>query len=98
MIETLLFVNLAACCLIAFSSLWLVTDQSTRRLVRLCFALIMCGSLVNVFALWTAFNEVHRGHPVTWPPEAILNLGSAILLGRWAIATMRPRGVTKPTV
>ncbi|NID16095.1 hypothetical protein [Luteibacter yeojuensis] len=87
--HTLVLVNLGACCLIAFSTLWLVTDQSKGRLVRFCLALIMCGAMVNVLALWTAFNRVHASHPVTWPTEAVLNLGEAMLLACWALERRR---------
>jgi hypothetical protein len=96
MILGLLFVNLAACCLIVLSSLWLVTDHSKGRMVRMCFGLIMCGAFANVFALWTAFEQFHPEHAVTWPPEAMLNLGSALLLARWALGSVRPRRASSP--
>jgi len=82
--HALILVNLAACCLIAFSALWLVTDQSKGRLMRFCIALIMCGATVNALALWTAFHQVHAEHPLTWPTETVLNLGAALFLAFWA--------------
>jgi hypothetical protein len=91
-----LFVNLGACCLIVVSALWLVTDHSKTRTVRMCFGLIMCGAIVNVFALWTGFKQFHPEHPVTWPPEAMLNLGASILLGRLALSSLRPGRAASP--
>lgn len=96
MIHTLLFLNLGACCLIVLSALWLVTDHSKTRMVRMCFGLIMCGAFVNVFALWSAFEQFHPDHPITWPPETMLNLGSSILLGRWALSSLRPGRAASP--
>ena len=87
--HTLILVNLGACCLIAFSTLWLVTDQSEGRLVRIFLALIMCGAMINAFALWEAFHVVHDSHPLTWPTETVLNLGEAMLLANWVLHRRR---------
>ncbi|SFW74312.1 MULTISPECIES: hypothetical protein [Luteibacter] len=91
MIVGLLFVNLIACCVMAASAVWLVTDRARGRWPRICLALILCGAMVNVVALWSAFTSFHPSHPVTWPPEAMLNLGSAVLLLRWAVKSFRQR-------
>lgn len=85
MIVALVIINLISCALIAISALWLVTDHAKPRGARICCGIIFCGSLVNVNALWVAFNCMSPSHPMTWPSEAVLNVGAAVLLGRWAL-------------
>jgi hypothetical protein len=84
-IVALVLINLISCCLIAISALWLVTDSTKARGARICCGIICCGSLVNVNALWVAFANMQPSHPMTWPTEAVLNVGAAVLLGRWAL-------------
>ena len=73
MIVGLLFMNMIACCVMSVSAVWLVTDRARGRWPRVCLALVLCGAMVNIFALWSAFFSFHPSHPVTWPPEAMLN-------------------------
>jgi hypothetical protein len=91
MIVALVLINMVSCSLIAISALWLVTDHAKSRSARVCCGLILCGAVVNINALWLAFNTMDPTHPMTWPTEAALNIGSAALLGRWAINGWRDR-------
>lgn len=85
MIAALVLINMISCSLIALSALWLATDHAKARAARACCGLIACGAVVNIEALWIAFNTLDPNHPMTWPSEAVLNIGSAVVLGRWAI-------------
>jgi hypothetical protein len=84
-IVALVLINMISCSIIAVSALCLVTDHARSRSARVCCGLILCGAVVNIEALWVAFKALDPNHPMTWPTEAVLNIGSAVLLGRWAL-------------
>lgn len=87
---TLMIINL--CCSLAMTAcgLWLLTERSMPRLVRVFCTLITSGGSVNVFGLVAALLDVGDFvYGNIWPGEVIVNIGTAALMLRWTVLVRR---------
>lgn len=80
----LMIVNLWCSLVMAICGLWILTDPSMSRLVRICSGLIATGGGSNLIGMISALAHAGGYAPETiWPGEVIVNVGSAALMMRW---------------
>lgn len=87
---TLMIINL--CCSLAMTAcgLWLLTERSMPKLVRVFCALIACGGTVNVLGMLAALLRTGDFmYGSIWPGEVIVNIGTSALMMRWTLQVRR---------
>lgn len=85
MSATLLVVDLAACAAVTVASGWLVTERLLSRLARVACALLAAGACVNTIGIYGMLANVDGFfYGDVWPSEVLVDIGLALLMGRWA--------------
>jgi hypothetical protein len=80
----LMIVNLWCSVMMGICGLWILTERSMPRLVRISSALIATGGSVNVIGMLSALAHLGGYVPESiWPGEVIVNVGAAALMMRW---------------
>ncbi|MDY1548634.1 hypothetical protein [Luteibacter sahnii] len=85
-------INLVCNLLMALCGMWLLTERSMSRVVRIYCALIACGGAVNaagMLAALTDFRDFSYGY--VWPGEVVVNIGATAMMLRWTWRARRRR-------
>ncbi|UPG85326.1 hypothetical protein L2Y94_18785 [Luteibacter aegosomatis] len=92
MTDVTMAINLVCNFSMCLCGMWLLTEPSMSRVVRIYCALIACGGAVNTAGMLAALTDF-RGFSYgdVWPGEAIVNVGAAAMMLRWTWRARRRR-------
>jgi hypothetical protein len=81
---TLLIINLWCSLMMGICGLWILTERSMPRLVRICSALIATGGTVNVISMVLFLIGIggYAAESIR-PGEVFVNIGATVLMARW---------------
>jgi hypothetical protein len=80
----LIIINLWCSLMMGACGLWILTERSMPRLVRICCALVAAGGTVNVIAmLLSVTGSGGYGAETIRPGEVFVNIGATVLMMRW---------------
>lgn len=84
MMDVTMAINLVCNLAMGLCGMWLLTERSMGRLVRIYCALIACGGAVNAAGMLAALLDFHDlNYGDIWPGEVIVNIGAAAMMLRW---------------
>lgn len=102
MMDATMAINLACNFVMCLCGMWLLTERTMGRLVRIYCALIACGGAVNTAGMLAALTDFHNfSYGDIWPGEVIVDIGATAMMLRWTWrARQRRKGlpVNKPAL